>query len=59
MARNAVVTFDGLGSGGERSVTGLPAEHAYVLDNRELRLRVSDSQVRGFASATLTTCRLE
>jgi hypothetical protein len=24
-----------------------------------LRLRVSDSQVRGFASATLTTCRLE
>jgi hypothetical protein len=59
MTRNAVVTFDGLGSGGERSVTGLPAEHAYVLDNRELRLRVSDSQVRGFASATLTTCRLE
>jgi len=58
LVRSVVVTFSGLGSGGPRSVTGLPANHAIVLDNHELRLTVTDSQVRGFATASLTTCRL-
>ncbi len=58
ITRTAVVTFSGLGSGGPRSVTGLPATHAIVLDNHELRLTVSDSGIRGFATASLTTCRL-
>ncbi len=57
-ARSVVVTFSGVGSGGPRSVTGLPATHSYVLENLELRLVVSDSPVRGFATASLTTCRL-
>ena len=58
ITRTVVVTFSGLGSGGPRSVTGLPATHAIVLDNHELRLTVSDSGIRGFATASLTTCRL-
>lgn len=58
IARSVVVTFSGLGSGGPRSVTGLPATHVYVLDNMELRLTVTDSNIRGFATASLTTCRL-
>jgi hypothetical protein len=56
--RGVVVTFSGLGSGGPRSATGLPATHVYVLDNMELRLVVSESPVRGFAAASLTSCRL-
>ncbi|WP_372621947.1 hypothetical protein [Falsiroseomonas sp.] len=59
LAGTTTVTFSGLGSGGERSATGLPAEHLFVLDNRALRLRVTESTVRGFATATLTTCRPE
>lgn len=58
ITRSVVVTFSGLGSGGPRSVAGLPATHSIVLDNHELRLTVSDSQIRGFATASLTTCRL-
>jgi hypothetical protein len=58
ITRSVVVTFSGLGSGGPRSVTGLPATHTIVLDNHEMRLTVSDSGIRGFATASLTTCRL-
>jgi hypothetical protein len=58
MARAVVVTFSGLGSGGTRSATGLPASHVFTLDNHELRLTVTESQVRGFATATLTSCRI-
>lgn len=58
LARATVVTFSGLGSGGVRAVTGLPASHVFTLDNQEMRVVVAESPVRGFASATLTTCRL-
>lgn len=56
LARQTAVTFSGLGSGGAVTVTGLPASHVYVLNNRELRLVVAESPVRGFANASLTTC---
>lgn len=64
MARNAVVTFSGLGSGGlgsggPASATGMPASHVFVLNNLELQLRVTESPIPGFATATLTTCRIE
>jgi len=56
LARQTAVTFSGLGSGGPVTVTGLPASHVYVLNNRELRLAITESPVRGFAVASLTTC---
>lgn len=56
LARQTVVTFSGLGAGGPVSVTGLPASHLYVLNNRELRVVVAESPVRGFAAASITTC---
>lgn len=59
IARATSVTFSGLGSGGTRTVTGLPAVHTFVIENQQLRLGVALSQVRGFAAASLTTCRIE
>jgi outer membrane murein-binding lipoprotein Lpp len=53
-ARTATVTFAGFGNA--RTATGLPAEHVFVVNNLELRLTVSESPVRGFAAAVLTTC---
>ena len=57
MARNAVVTFSGLASGGAASSTGLPVSHVFVLNNMELVVSVSDSQIPGFLTAAVTTCR--
>lgn len=57
MARNAVVTFSGLASGGAASSTGLPASHVFVLNNMELVVNVSDSQIPGFLTAAITGCR--
>jgi len=38
------------------TLTGLPQRHPVVLGNAELLLEVSNSTVRGFASATISTC---
>lgn len=57
LARATAVTFSGLGTAVPRTVTGLPVEHIVTVNNLELRLSVSESPVRGFATASLTTCR--
>jgi hypothetical protein len=56
VARTAVVTFAGVGGGG--TATGLPASHEFVVQNLQIRVTVTDTGPRGFATASMATCQL-
>lgn len=57
VAKTAVVTFAVVGGNGPESVTGMPATHVFPINHLELQIAVTAGPV-GFATATLTTCRV-
>ncbi len=58
LGQMTTITFTGLGvAGGSLTMSGLPARTLLALGNKELPLTVAASELGGFVTASLTTCR--